>query len=411
MADPTKPLASLSALAIRNGTVVYEGHFGYRYISGEAGGKQIAPDTHTLYRIASVSKTVTTLGIMRLVDAGKLDLDADISGYLGFKVRNPHFPEAPITTRMLLSHTSSIRDDGGYFFPLNTSLQSVLDPKGAHYGQGKVWAQSSAQGNRAPGMYFEYVNLNFGLAGTIIEAISKQRFDIFMQSEVLKRLGIVGGFTPETLSTSDFNNLAVLYRKGTSERWNPTGPWVAQVDDYQGKPPVPRAGLSSYAVGTNATGFGPQGGLRISVRGLATLMQMFMNRGTLGNVRILSPKAVAEMTRSQWNLGADKANGDTLGGIFQSWGLGMQRFTDVSAPGFGDRFVAGGGVQGVGHLGEAYGLNSGFIYDPAKRNGLIYAIGGLGSNPELDKGQYSSLQSWEEGILDALYRHAILQTP
>jgi CubicO group peptidase (beta-lactamase class C family) len=312
---------------------------------------------------------------------------------------------------MLLSHTSSLRDDGGYSFPLNTSLQSVLDAKGANYGQGKAWAQPHAQSNRAPGHYFEYVNLNFGVAGTVIEAISKQRFDVFMQSQVLQPLGIVGGFTPETLSPADFKNLAVLYRKGTFERWNPTGPWVAQVDDYQGKPPAPRAVLSSYAIGTNATGFGPQGGLRISVQGLATIMQMLMNQGTLGNVRILSPKAVAEMTRAQWSLGTDKTNGDTLGGIFQSWGLGMQRFTDASAPGFGDRFVAGGGVQGVGHLGEAYGLNSGFIYDPAKRNGLIYAIGGLGSNPELDKGQYSSFQSWEEGILNALYRHAILQTP
>jgi CubicO group peptidase (beta-lactamase class C family) len=391
--------------------VVYEGHFGHRYIASDAPSKNIASDHNTLYRIASVSKTVTTIGIMRLVDTGKLDLDADISAYLGFKFRNPHFPDVAITTRMLLSHTSSLLDDAGYSFPLTTSLQSVLDPQGTHFGEGAAWAKPSEKSSHAPGHYFEYVNLNFGVAGTVIEAISKQRFDIFMQSQVLQPLGIVGGFTPETLTPADIRNLAVLYRKGTEAHWNPAGPWVAQVDDYQGIPPVPRSGLSRYAIGTNATGFGPQGGLRISVSGLATLMQMLMNQGTLGNVHILSPKAVAEMTRAQWSLGADKTNGDTLGGIFQSWGLGMQRFTDVSAPGYGDRFVADGGVQAVGHLGDAYGLNSGFIYDPVKRNGLIYAIGGLGSNPELDKGQYSSLQSWEEGILDALYRHAVLQSP
>jgi CubicO group peptidase (beta-lactamase class C family) len=407
---PAKPLASLSAVAIRDGQVVYEGHFGYRYLPGDASGKRLKPDHQTLYRIASVSKTVLTIGLMRLVDAGKLDLDADVSTYLGFRLRNPHFPAVPITTRMLLSHTSSLRDDAGYSFAIGTSLQSVLDPQGANFGSGAAWAAPSPQSDRAPGHYFEYVNLNFGVAGTIIEAISQQRFDRYMQSEVLRPLGIAGGYTPETLSPADYRHLAVLYRKGSESHWNPAGPWVAQVDDYQGIPPAPRAELASYVPGTNATGFGPQGGLRISVAGLAKIMQMLMHRGTLGKVRILSSEAVAEMGRAHWTYQADAKNGDTLHGIFHSWGLGMQRFMDISGPDGGDRFVAGGGVQGLGHLGEAYGLNSGFIYDPTTRNGLIYAIGGIGTNPEHDKGQYSSLQSWEESLLNALYRHAILPT-
>jgi CubicO group peptidase (beta-lactamase class C family) len=407
---PTKPLASLSALAIRDGNVVYEGHFGYRTMPGDAAGKRSKPDHKTLYRIASVSKTVMAIGVMRLVDAGKLDLDADVSTYLGFSLRNPHFPDVPITTRMLLSHTSSLRDDAGYSFALGTPLQSVLDPQGANFGKGAAWAAPSPQSDRAPGRYFEYVNLNFGVAGTLIEAISKQRFDLYMQSQVLRPLGIAGGYTPETLSPTDFKHLAVLYRKGSESLWNPAGPWVAQVDDYQGKAPAPRAELASYVPGTNATAFGPQGGLRISVAGLARIMQLLMQRGTLGKVRILSPEAVAEMGRAQWTMQTERSNGDTLHGIFHSWGLGMQRFMDISGPGSGDRFVADGGVKGLGHLGEAYGLNSGFIYDPSTRNGLIYAIGGIGTNPEQDKGQYSSLQSWEESILDALYRHAILPT-
>ena len=53
-------------------------------------------------RIASISKLVTALGVLRMVDAGQLDLDRDVSDYLGWRLRNPHFPDTPITLRHLL---------------------------------------------------------------------------------------------------------------------------------------------------------------------------------------------------------------------------------------------------------------------------------------------------------------------
>lgn len=61
-------------------------------------------------RIASISKLVTALGVMRLVDEGKLDLDRDVSDYLGWDLRNPAWPDKPITLRHLLSHQSSLVD-------------------------------------------------------------------------------------------------------------------------------------------------------------------------------------------------------------------------------------------------------------------------------------------------------------
>jgi hypothetical protein len=51
------------------------------------------------------------------------------------------------------------------------------------------------------------------------------------------------------------------------------------------------------------------------------------------------------------------------------------------------------------------------MYDPMSRNGVIFAIGGTGVNPDTDKGQYSSFQSWEESTFDTLYRYAVLQEP
>lgn len=407
VSNPEKPLASLSALAIRDGKVVFEGHFGYRVIDNVQSQNNVPPDHDTLYRMASISKMVTTMGAMRLVDAGKLDLDADVSKYLGFTLRNPHFADVPITTRMLLSHTSSLRDDAGYFFPLDTTLQSVLEPAGSKFDKGAAWAGPGVESDRSPGRYFSYCNLNFGIVGTLIEAISKQRFDLYMQSQLLKPLGIAGGFTPETLSAKDAKNLAVLYRKRSNEIWGTNGPWVPQADDLQGKLPSPRVGLASYIPGTNATGFGPQGGLRTSVAGLGRIMQMLIHQGVLDGVRVLSPGAVDAMQHAQWRNHPGQNNGDTSQGMFQAWGLGMQLFDDVSDAGTGDRFVAQGGVTGAGHLGDAYGLHSGFIFDPVKRNGMVYAIGGVGSDPEQDKGQYSSFQSWEEATLDALYRLAI----
>ncbi|MDD5335201.1 MAG: MFS transporter [Rhodoferax sp.] len=409
--DPLKPLASLSAVAICDGKVVYEGHFGYRFIDNAMPARNLTTDTQTLYRVASLSKLVTAIGVMRLVEQNKLDLDADIGSYLGFRVRNPNFPDARISTRMLLNHTSSLRDGGGYSFPLEQSLQSVLDPAGENYGSGRQWAAVDSSGDRAPGKYFQYVNLNWGLLGTVMEAVSGQRFDRYTRQAVLSPLQIPGNFNTEELSASEIRNLAVLYRKRRNEVWDPTGPWVAEIDDYQGKPPAPRAGMERYRPGRNATPFSPQGGLRIGAAGLAKLMLLLINGGEVDGVRLLSQDSIAAMLHEEWRHDENKQNGDNYKGLFNAWGLGVQRFLDLSAPQRGDRLVAGGGVSGYGHLGFAYGLQSAFFFDPVKRFGMIYLMGGTGFDPESDPGRYSSLNSWEERVLDALYRHAILKEP
>ena len=71
-------------------------------------GIRVTPDT--VFMLASVSKTVTCAAIMTLVEDGLLDLDADVNGYLPFEVHVPHAPHVPVTMRMLLTHTSAIRD-------------------------------------------------------------------------------------------------------------------------------------------------------------------------------------------------------------------------------------------------------------------------------------------------------------
>jgi len=405
--DAKLPLASLSALAIRDGKVVYQGQFGYRVLPLQAGDKGDLADARTLYRIASISKQVSTVGAMRLVEEGKLDLDADISRYLGFAVRNPDFPDSAITTRMLLSHTSSLRDDAGYSLAMDATLQSLLSPQGSRFDKG-VWAARSVTEDRAPGRFFHYVNLNFGVLATVMEAITHERFDLYLQRTVLKPLGVPGAYTAETLSQDDINHVAVLYRKGQDGAWKSDGPWVPQTDDFQGQLPAPRVGLAAYVPGTNALGFGAQGGLRTSVEGLGRIMRMLMNGGELDGVRMLKSTSVAAMQKMQWQYNAKPLNGDNFGNAFYAWGLGTQRYTDFSGgAGVGDRLVPQGGLTGFGHIGLAYGLQSMFFYDPVKRIGLIYAIGGSGVDPALAKGRYSAYNAWEEKILEAMHRHAI----
>ena len=76
--------------------------------------RNINSSVNTKYRIASISKTITAIAVMQLVEQNLLDLDADISTILGYSVQNPNNPTVPITTRMLLSHTSTIIDGTTY---------------------------------------------------------------------------------------------------------------------------------------------------------------------------------------------------------------------------------------------------------------------------------------------------------
>ncbi len=413
VADPGHPLASLSVLAIRQGEVVHQNQFGNRRIDDAAPQNNLPANAQTMYRVASISKLVTTLGVMKLVEDGKLNLDADVSDYLGYRLRNPHFPDAPITLRMLLSHTASLRDDAGYFWDETVALKDVLLPTGSKFGKGAMWAA-----NAAPGQYFTYCNLGWGLIGTLMEGVSGERFDRLMQRLILQPMDIRGGFNPAAFDAGELSNLATLYRKRSiidaKEIWNPSGPWIAQVDDYRQQPPVARAG-PGYVPGNNGTLFGPQGNLRISAADLGKIMLMLMNEGRFEGKTILKKSSLDKMLARQWrfdrSLANGSGNGDTENGLYRAWGLGNQHFIDVSdgkAVGSGDRPVAAGGWRAFGHLGDAWGLTAAFVFDPTAKNGMIFLGGGPGIDPETRRGKYSSMNRSDERILDALYRRAIL---
>lgn len=398
-ADASQPLASLAVLAIRGGKVVYQRQFGHRWIDVANPARSKRADDKTLYRIASISKLVTALGVMRLVEDGVLDLDRDVGDYLGYRFRNPHFSAVPVTLRMLLSHTSSLRDDEGYFWPEGKN--------GVGVELIRAWSPQAA-----PGTYFHYANLPWGIAGTVMEKATGERFDRLMKRLVLDPMGLRGGYHVADLPADEIASIATLYRKrGTADSapWDPKGPWVPQVDDYSRAPPEPRAS-PRYVIGSNATLFGPHGNLHVSVADLGRVMRMLMDRGTLDGKRILEAASVEAMLARQWRTDGG-GNGQTTYGAsrerFNAWGLGNQHFLDVSGPGSGDRLVEGGGFTGVGHLGDAYGLTGAFVFDPASRDGLIFVTGGTGFDPETARGSWSGFFRHEERILTALHRRAI----
>lgn len=98
-------VVGFSVAVVKKGEIVYKHSFGLKDVESNT-----ALTENSLFRIASISKSFSATSIMQLVEAGKLSLDDDFSKLVGFKVRNPKYPEKVITLKMVLSHTSSLND-------------------------------------------------------------------------------------------------------------------------------------------------------------------------------------------------------------------------------------------------------------------------------------------------------------
>ncbi|URW75666.1 beta-lactamase family protein [Sphingomonas donggukensis] len=305
-------------------------------------------------RVASISKLVVALGVMRLVEAGTLDLDADVSDRLGWRLRNPAFPDTPITLRLLLSHRSSLTDGIDYIVPLGVRMQDAV-------GDAKAW-----DGAHAPGAYFRYANLNFGVVASVIEAATGDRFDRVMVREVMAPLKLDACYNwGAGCSEAAVARAVVLYRANGE---------VAR-DDLHGRRPdcpvVAKAGcdLAGYRAGENGAIFSPQGGLRISMRDLATIGGMLLRRGD----GFLTPKSIATIEAAAWVF--DGANGDTARGFYCRYGLATQTLP-TRAPGCEDDLFADGATW-VGHAGEAYAVRSGLWIDRARGRGVAFFASGV----------------------------------
>ena len=321
-------------------------------------------------RVASVSKLVVAIGVMKLVEQGKLDLTSDVSTWLGWPLRNPSFSNRPITLGMLLSHTSSVREhDDDYAIPLGGSLQALMaDPRN--------W-----DSRRGPGEnYFSYANLNFPIVASIVEKATGERFDIWMRREVLEPMKLDACYDWPTCSDA-----AVAH---AVELDDPSGKPLK--DDLHGaRPACPvqvsegePCDLSRWRLGENGSLFAPQGGLRISARGLARVGRMLLNGGTLDGVRILSPQSVREMLAPTWRFDGRNGARDGESSAICSYGLAAQQ---LPTAGCRDDLGTGGSLF-VGHAGDASGLKSGIWIDRARGLGIAYFVTGVPEKAALGPG-------------------------
>lgn len=379
-------LMGLSVATVCDGKITGTYHAGLRDFE-----RNLPVNEDTKYRIASISKFVMTTAMMQLYDRKLLDLDEDVSTYLGFSLRNPAHPDKPITVRMLLLHTGSLNEGSGYDgFLMATynnvsnppSFSDLLVPEGKYYSE-DMWRKE------APGEYYTYCNANFGLAGTIIERITGLRFEEYLQQTLFIPMGITGSYIPE--GVTDINNLAVIYR-------GEEGKWVPQTDNYKGVMTSPRD-FSGYVTGTNAAVFSPQGGLRISAAELARVMILHLNKGKYEGKRIVSAKSIRLMHKPQWIY--DGTNGDSDGGRPGNRGLSVDILPGLLP---GDPLPKGSHM--IGHTGSAYGLNSAFFFDPKGKYGFVFMMNGSFDGPARDSS--AIFYKFEEALLKALEENSAM---
>jgi len=324
-------------------------------------------------RIASITKLVVALGVMRMVERGQLDLDRDVSDYLGWSLRNPAYPDRPITLRLLLSHRSSLTDNVDYAIPLGTELRTALA------------APAAFDAAHPPGVYFRYSNLNFPVIAAVMERVGNERFDRLMAALVLAPLGLDACFNWTTCSPEKLARAAVLYdAAGAAIR-----------DDLGGRPPacpvlapegVP-CDLAGYRPGSNGALFSPQGGLRVSVRDLTVIGRLLLNHGRHGADQFLSAASIRALTTAAWRF--DGVNGETESGFYCGYGLAVQLLPTVVEGCRDDLF---GGRPMLGQAGDAYGVRSGLWVDPARGVGIAYFATGNGDDPPRGRTAYRVIE-------------------
>lgn len=345
----------MSVAIVKDGEIEWTTNCGYSDKE-----RKIPASSDTAYRIASISKTVTGMVLMKLWDEGKVDLDRDIGDYLGYKVRNPAYPDIPITLRSLLTHTSSISDYGTYDSVVDAGkgtplLKDILTPGSSAYSKHNY-------SNYAPGSgSFNYSNFGLGIVAAVVESVTGERFPQYAREALFATMGIDASYLPSDISGSD--RIAVIYNGGNVSR--------SREQALKDKTWINRFPIGQlYGLA--------QGNLYISDVDLAKLMIVLMGDGTYEGKTILSNQAVDMINEVQW-IGDE--------GINKMRGLSLHITDDL---------VNGRRLRG--HQGRAYGAVCEMFYDNTDRTGVVFL-----SNGCIDKQASNGFSSIGSEIVNAVY--------
>ncbi len=314
----------IQAATIVNGKVHANAEYGW------AVANQHKMTADTKIRIASLSKTLVGMVVFRLIEDGVLSLESDISDYLGITVRNPSYPDVPITVHTILNHTSGLKTSG-----YTNSLEQLIS----------VLQQPSAYTEYKPGEKYEYNNFAYGVLGTVCELATGKSFNTLTKEYFLDPLGIDASFIPAELKETE---IAALYDgehklfRGVSTQRNQLKP-----TEEAGR------GMKLYA-----------GGLTISAVDFAKIITILMNDGMYEGIRFLSSESIAQIHTVQFmRPGSPSAQCMPV--------LLRKNFY--------------GGRDLFHHTGSGYGAYTLYAYDPQTKTGVVVLTIGVKS----EKDRYS----------------------
>lgn len=308
----------------KDGEIIFHHDYGY------ANKKDKLPVTkETYFKTASVSKLVSSLGIMRLVEEGRLDLDAPIGAYLGYPVENPRHKGDAVTLRQIMSHTSSIC--GGYLSA--QPLQRLL-------GRADHWQKWQ------PGSRYDYSNMGAGIMGALMESVTGQDVNTCMKERVFTPLDIDAGYRVHLLNAPE----------KAAQRYNAEGRLARRTNFYLTEPWDPRP-LPEQHYGITV------GDVWIRGDDLCRIGMMMANGGELSGVRLLQPETVALMTSDQ--KGNPGVTADS------PYGLCVERVNSLLK----DRML-------YGHQGLSDGIVCNLYWEPESQ--FVFALITNGSSTKME---------------------------
>lgn len=305
------------------------------------------------YRIASISKVVVAIGILCLLEEGKVDLDEDISKYLGFTLRNPNHPNDIITLKMLMTQTSSITDgfddeemtnderidgyNGVNRKGIDCKLEDLLINKDSKYYSDLTFAKY------APGTRFCYSNFGCGILACIIERVTKISYDEYLNQKIFSKLNIKASFYPNKLADEEIIS-AYNFFGGKKELCRNKELFISK--------------MMQEEIGQNYRG--PAGGLFIKPKDLA----LFMKSLTENDGVILSKETRNLMLNKIWSITNEERLAE-----FDYYGSYQAKGLQVAIWERGNHVL-------YGHTGSAYGVRTIMAFDPGKKAGLIFMTNG-----------------------------------
>lgn len=267
---------------IKDGQVIYSKGFGYRDLERKL---PVTPDT--VFGVASVSKSFTALGIMQLAEKGLLAVEHPVKRYLpefdlpgeetehawkitihNFLTHTAGIPPLPSLTYSILAATQPDPDDirDGERLPGAGDRPSILDTESLL----RFIATHDYKLVGAPGEYVSYSNDAFGLLGTIIERVSGQEYEAYLQQHILGPLNM-SHTTTKIDKLQEFPEVTRLYYKDKDDR-------LCVSDNWQEAPPL------------TACGF-----IRSNLKDLLAYVSMYLNEGVFQGRRLISPSGISRM--------------------------------------------------------------------------------------------------------------------